>query len=249
MNSLARSLIEKAGYDNGWEIVVESTPDQIVLASALHRAQAHITPAESGVWQVKLPPGLLASELTRETGQSASTERFTASNDHELGNLLNRAAKLARALPDAPEVRYHREVERELSKTETLHTEVERTVRQRVGQDIFRQSLMDYWGGRCAVTGIDLPELLRASHIKPWSECASDSERLNVFNGLLLAAHLDALFDTGLMTFDQNGAAIFSHRIDATIRQHLSLSPNLQIRRLTTEHLTFLRWHWEKYGY
>ncbi len=40
-------------------------------------------------------------------------------------------------------------------------TEAERPVIQRVGQDIFRQSLIDYWRGRCAVTGLDVLPLLR----------------------------------------------------------------------------------------
>jgi ABC-type branched-subunit amino acid transport system permease subunit len=44
-------------------------------------------------------------------------------------------------------------------------TAAERGIVQRVGQDLFRAALMDYWGGRCAVTGCAEPLLLRASHI------------------------------------------------------------------------------------
>ena len=45
-------------------------------------------------------------------------------------------------------------------------------------------------------TGVALPpELLRASHAKPWAK-ASDIERLDSFNGLLLSVHLDAMFDS-----------------------------------------------------
>jgi putative restriction endonuclease len=47
---------------------------------------------------------------------------------------------------------------------------------------------VDYWGGRCPISGVDQPELLRASHIKPWADCSTDAERLDVFNGVLLAA-------------------------------------------------------------
>lgn len=63
------------------------------------------------------------------------------------------------------------------------NTEAHRLVKQRIGQEIFRESLMDYWGGRCSATGLDMPELLRASHIKPWAKCETDVERLDVFNG------------------------------------------------------------------
>jgi hypothetical protein len=91
-------------------------------------------------------------------------------------------------------------------------TEAERLVVQRVGQDVFRAALMDYWGGRCAVTGCAEPLLLRASHIKPWALCATDAERLDVKNGLLLTAHLDAAFDAGLIDFDDAGQIRFPER-------------------------------------
>lgn len=81
---------------------------------------------------------------------------------------------------------------------------------QCVGQDIFRQGLMEFWEGRCAITGLAVPELLRASHIKPWADCATDAERLDVYNGLLLAPHLDALFDQGFITIAADGRVVRS---------------------------------------
>ena len=75
-------------------------------------------------------------------------------------------------------------------------TEAERWVIQRIGQDVFRSALMDYWNGRCPLTGITDPALLRASHIVPWSDC-NDEQRLDVHNGLLLSALWDAAFDCG----------------------------------------------------
>src|SRR5690606_12210956 len=84
-------------------------------------------------------------------------------------------------------------------------TERTREVRQRIGQDVFREALMDLWRGRCAVTGIPFPpQLLRASHAKPWAH-ASEMERLDPFNGLLLSSHYDAMFDSGLITFSTSG--------------------------------------------
>jgi putative restriction endonuclease len=61
-----------------------------------------------------------------------------------------------------------------------------------------------------AVTGIEQPELLRASHIKPWAHCRNDAERLD--DGLLLTDDWDAAFDAGLAGFDANGVALFSPR-------------------------------------
>ncbi|MDC0682621.1 HNH endonuclease signature motif containing protein [Sorangium atrum] len=50
------------------------------------------------------------------------------------------------------------------------------------------------------MTGLAVPALLRASHIKPWADCETDAERLDVYNGILLAPHLDAAFDRGFIT-------------------------------------------------
>ena len=46
--------------------------------------------------------------------------------------------------------------------------------------------------------------MLRASHIKPWTNCANSNERLDGYNALLLAPHIDLLFDRGCITFQDN---------------------------------------------
>jgi hypothetical protein len=124
---------------------------------------------------------------------------------------IRRAAALIRALPDTPLAAYH-----EKTKSMPALTETERLVKQRIGQDIFRASLEDYWSGHCPITGIVDHALLRASHIRPWADCESDEERLDVYNGFLLAAHLDAAFDAVLMTFDDDGAILLSQRLSET---------------------------------
>lgn len=102
---------------------------------------------------------------------------------------------------------------------------------------------MDYWGGACAVTGLAIPELLRASHAKPWAECASDADRLNVFNGFLLAAHLDALFDRHLISFGNTGTILYSPSVTHDARKALGLSENPALRRISPGHVPFLETH------
>jgi predicted restriction endonuclease len=114
---------------------------------------------------------------------------------------------------------------------------------QRVGQDVFRAGLLDYWDGRCAVTGLAVPDLLRASHIKPWADCATDAERLDVFNGLLLAPHLDAAFDRGFITVADNGQVIVSPRLCDDDRKLLALDIPLRIDGLAPGHRSYLAWH------
>ena len=75
----------------------------------------------------------------------------------------------------------------------------------RIGQGKFRKNTIEIWGGdeRCAVTGLKITSLLNASHIKPWRECNSKSEKLSGSNGMLLCVHLDRLFDRFLIGFQK----------------------------------------------
>lgn len=159
--------------------------------------------------------------------------------------MLRRAASLSRTLPSQAATDYQKAVATELAELPEgiTGTEVERLVRQRVGQNKFREAMLDYWGGACAVTGVALPEVLRASHAKPWAECASDAERLDVFNGFLLSANLDALFDRFLISFDDSGEIIFSSKISATTRELLGLDKRMQIRWIDQEHKAYLEYH------
>ncbi len=244
MNALERSLVVKAGYDNGWEVVLEDTETAVVLSSALHGGRVAVMPADSRAWSVRFLAPELTLELSRKVHGAANPERsFSAATERALCDLLGDAAALAQSLPNAPEQRFEKQLEAALAGAPLGATEVERLVRQRVGQDIFRESLMTYWGGACAVTGIALPELLRASHAKPWAECDSDAERLNVYNGVLLCAHLDALFDRFLLTFTQSGEALLSPMLtDETLRV-LGLSRRLRLRWISPSHVHFLVWH------
>ena len=81
-------------------------------------------------------------------------------------------------------------------------------VRTRVNQDYFRSVLLSNYGGACRLTGIDIPALLTASHIKPWS-AATPSERLMSSNGILL----NALHDRGLTTLDDRYRVVVSSRV------------------------------------
>ena len=74
-------------------------------------------------------------------------------------------------------------------------------------QDIFRHNLTIEFGGKCAVCGKDLPDLLVASHIKP-SSISNVYEKIDNNNGILLCANHDKLFDHYLITFDFNDGRI-----------------------------------------
>lgn len=87
-------------------------------------------------------------------------------------------------------------------------TEKEIRAKHRVGQEIFRAILLKIYNSRCCLTGIDVPEVLRASHIIPWAD--SKKDRLNPQNGLCLSATYDAAFDRHLISFDEEYRLILS---------------------------------------
>ena len=96
-------------------------------------------------------------------------------------------------------------------------------VKVRVNQDIFRKMVLANYGGKCCVTGLSVPDVLRASHISPWAE--DEKNRLNPENGLCLSATYDAAFDRHLISFDEHyrlivSKAIKDHYTDAAARSY-----------------------------
>ena len=111
-----------------------------------------------------------------------------------------------------------RDVQIEAASDLELETTVERMVSQRIGQERLRRQLLSYWNWRCALTHLNVVPLLRASHIKPWKD-STDSERLDEFNGLLLAPHIDAAFDRGFITFEDDGRLVVASALNEDAQQ------------------------------
>lgn len=253
MNPLQRTLIEKAGHDNGFEyVLLPGIGRHVALASARHPAQVVVTCAEDG-FEVAIQSGsaTLAQELAR-TFPTAGTAAhgLVLQTEAELAQWLRRAATLSQALPNQAVTAFEQQVQAELSAMPAptaQNTEVLRMVRQRVGQQAYRQAMLDYWGGTCAVTGLALPQALRASHAKPWAECSTDAERLDVYNGFLLSANLDALFDNFLISFTDEGVLLVAEQIDHCERKKLGLGDLMRLRWVAAQHLSYLRFHRERY--
>jgi hypothetical protein len=156
---------------------------------------------------------------------------------------LDRVYKLGVSLPDAPLAQFRAQTAG-LPQT----TEVERLVVQRIGQDIFRVALIDYWGGSCPITGITDPAFLRASHVVPWSEC-EDAQRLDVHNGLLLSALWDATFDTGLVSFANAGTVLVSPELSTAARTALGIERAPQLPDLRDAHRASLAAHRARHSF
>lgn len=122
-------------------------------------------------------------------------------------------------------------------------TTKKRLIDARLGQGKFRQSLDSRWQNACAVTRCAVSPVLRASHMKPWKSSNND-ERLDPNNGLLLAAHIDAVFDVGLISFRDDGKMLISKQIASRDRITLQLGGSLS-EKLNVGEKKFLRFHRE----
>lgn len=121
-------------------------------------------------------------------------------------------------------------------------TEKEALVKSRIGQGRFRDDLLRMWAGACAVTGFSIVRLLRASHIKPWSS-SDNAERLDCYNGLLLAPHYDAAFDAGLVSFSDQGEILISKFADPLQMALLNIKNDVKLRGIEPRHQPYLDHH------
>lgn len=94
---------------------------------------------------------------------------------------------------------------------------------RRFGQGRFREALLQLQG-RCSVSGISTPAVLRAAHIHRWADCDdTPTARHDIDNGQLLAAHLDALFEKGLIIFADDGRMLVSPELTPAERERLQI--------------------------
>ena len=244
LTPVAITRLEKAATDNGFDLELEHTSDWLSFGSSQTSMRIWLTArgesrflsamSRSDVLKGLDDLGVVFTDLLPSGAVGAASVRDIAA----LHRLLRRAFQLSRTLPDALLHAFENEIAN-LPRT----TEAERLVVRRVGQDIFRRGLLEYWDGRCAITGLDVPALLRASHIKPWADCDTDAERLDVYNGLLLAPHLDAAFDCGFITVAEDGTVLVSDFLPSSARLSLGLDGPLRVDRLHCAHERYLPWH------
>jgi hypothetical protein len=232
----------KAAADNGYRLLREPHDAWLSFASTTAPGDVFIAHALSGPWLLSVQHNGVAREFGPSTlpGPSASTQAFQSLA--ELHRAIDRTYRLSISLPQLPLQSFE-----EQTAALPRETEAERTVIARVGQDIFRQALMDYWNGTCPLTSITDPALLRASHIVPWAECENDALRLNVYNGLLLSSLWDAAFDSGLISFFASGTPIVSPSLSGNAAAALRLDADPILHGLTPQHEELLQRHRERH--
>ncbi len=129
---------------------------------------------------------------TVAASEAAFRKLFANDEETELEVLPRIGVRIRRSAPSGP-------------------TERQVSARQRLGQAYFREAVLNNFGGRCCITGLEVRELLIASHILPWSTHVE--ERCNVRNGLSLSRLHDAAFDQCLIAFDEELRLLVSPRL------------------------------------
>lgn len=244
---VVRTEAQKAAFDNGFRIPRGEANGWLRFASTTARGEIWIGGASfNGPWFLSVSHPGVAAELSAGGEKVAGPGVASYAYQHlgELYAAIDQAYRLGVSLPDAPLAQFHKQIAG-MPRT----TEAERLVVQRVGQNVFREALLAYWGGRCPLTGISNPALLRASHIVPWAHCDDDAHRLDVHNGLLLSALWDAAFDAGLVSFTDDGEVHFAPELTASAQAALVSRSADRLRGLTGAHAANLARHRQMYGF
>ena len=205
------------------------------------------TPFEPSRHMVQIRP-LLPDKYSplRSNGKANQAYLFAISN--ELGELLLSIAGLSdENLETYSQILTERlddEHEAEIIQRTTLRPlEKEQLIKARRGQGVFKDNVKKF-ENRCRITGVSEGLHLVASHIKPWS-LSSDAEKIDGENGLLLAPHVDHLFDGGSISFEDDGSLIISAVLNRAILSAWNLGEDINIGSLTLNQRKYLAYHRE----
>ena len=122
-------------------------------------------------------------------------------------------------------------------------TEREQLVKARVGQGLYR-SRVELIEAGCRLTGVTDRRFLRASHIKPWSK-SDNREKLDGNNGLLLAPHIDHLFDKGFISFEDDGRLLRSEALPQSVQDAWGMTPDAKTKPFSENQTHYLAYHRE----
>lgn len=196
----------------------------VELKTAYPMIEEYLPPKYSPINNSGTPPKIKANQgYLYESNEMVTKEVFKIA-----GNYYYFESKLAR-----------------VSEPEPIITTKQGIITSRVGQGEYRQRILQRWNFECAVIKSQIKEILIASHIVPWRD-ATDKERLDVDNGLLLSPTYDALFDRNLISFDNNGNILLSSSIKSSEFKKLGVTGKEKIDNLTEGNKRYLVHHRQK---
>jgi len=193
--------------------------------------------------------GALCKKIARQLGDEDLGTSAIASGAGEddsrgyfqwrMDDVVTKAIRQLGWFPVLPETK--QETDSPSERRTAQETEREALTKARIGQGRFRIDVIAVWEC-CAVTGCALSQILVASHIVPWKD-ATDTERLDPFNGLLLTPNLDRLFDQCLVAFNDDGSILLSKSLSAEMKTALGVNEQCKLRFVRPAMLPYLQRH------
>ncbi len=217
-------------------------PEATLVSQTLRSLSIH--PAAKRTDTFRHPPGV--ERRTRWFAQKENGEtppaRYIAvwdrfAHDHAaLRKELERI--LAEHSGESPDDKTERSIK---ARGDITKTEKAQLIKARRGQGRFRQRVADI-ETECRLTGVTSLEHLRASHIKPWA-VSSDAEKLDGHNGLLLAPHVDHLFDGGYISFADDGELLVSPVLKPSVLSAWAIDRKRNAGAFSAEQRGYLEYH------
>ena len=215
--------------NEGWRVDVD-----------FHRVDRPLTPKNHMSILAPMLPGKYSPIQANGNGNQVYLTSISAELGQALLGLLG-VDEITWPITDLSELSFNEE-EQELIQDQSIEETMKSTlIMARRGQGAFRERVK-FFEGSCRVTGVDKPELLIASHIKPWATSDND-ERLNGHNGLFLSPHVDKLFDSGFISFENNGEILVSPSLDKDVLSRWSIDPLSKVKTFGGEQAYFLETH------
>jgi hypothetical protein len=225
-----------ASWSNeGWLVPVDFTELKHLLRPKDHIAQlkdhlpekySPLTDVGNGLQSVYLaavPPGMAAVLAELIGAEYLAVLKSATKVEEDLDDVEDRAEEAIRG------------------RTDLKATTKEQLVKARRGQGIFKANVR-LNEKACRVTGVAEISHLRASHIKPWS-VSDDQEKLDGCNGLLLAPHVDHLFDRGFISFTPQGDLLVSAKLPATVLNSWGIALKHNVGLFNGEQARYLEYH------
>jgi putative restriction endonuclease len=171
---------------------------------------------------------------------------YLAEISDALGELLLRLAHgknpgLRDALDDARQAVQESREEARLADAQIPETEKAQLIKARRGQGLFRLRV-EAIESTCRLTHTTDKRFLVASHIKPW-RLSDHAEKLDGYNGLLLAPHVDRLFDNGWISFSDDGAILCADEGIKHLMRQWGLDPESHVGRFNEKQRHYLAFH------
>jgi len=226
------SMVDKAEIDNEyWNTEVSSNTEFFGVQMTEFNLKVLLTRE-----QMKALP-TFSKSIIFKSPQSANAMRLTQDEWQDFEKLL--LGSSGKVIPNIEEV----EVASIIANTEILATTRLELVESRIGQGQFRRDVLAR-ERHCRVTGTSNPDFLIASHIKPWRE-SSNQERLDSNNGLMLAPHVDRLFDKGWISFSDEGEMMVCNKLEISVLESWCLPQKINVGDFNEGQRIFLKYHRE----